>query len=518
MPTIRVRRWRKKDIPALVQVHKAAYPDYSDKVHYDERIYELQLEAFPEGQILAEVDGKIVGYATSIILQVDDEAHRFSYEELTGSATFMTHNPSGDSLYGANIAVHPDARGKGIAGKLYVRRRALVRQFNLRRMIAYGRIPGYSTQGAGITPEQYVEEVKAGRMSDSALNAHLKAGYRVKRLLLDFMPDASSLNYCTLLEWPNPRYNPEKRMIASPPLARPVRKVRVCAAQYLMRRIADRSEFEHTVEFFADAANAYHCHFLVLPELFTTQLLYTLPGGSDTDNPMELVAGYHETYLELLGGLAQRYGLYIIGGSTPVMRNGGLYNVAHLFTPSGHVYTQDKLHITPTERDAWHIRPGENLRLFHTPLGRIAIQVCYDVEFPESCRLLTLAGAEILFVPFSTDERKGYNRVRYTARARAVENYLYVVIAGNAGNLPSIKNYLINYAQSAVFTPSDFAFPVDALAGQADPNVENVVVAELDLTTLEQQREIGSVRPFFERRPDLYEIRAKREIEIVHVE
>jgi predicted amidohydrolase len=369
-----------------------------------------------------------------------------------------------------------------------------------------------------MTPEGYVERVKAGKLADPALNAHLKAGYTVKRLLLDFMPDASSLNYATLLEWKNPRFHVEKRMIASPPLQRPVRKVRVCAAQFLMRRISDPAEFEQTVEFFADAANAYHCHFLVLPELFTSQLLYTIPGERETDNPMELMAGYHSRYLELLGELARRYQLYIVGGSTPVRRKRGLYNVAHLFTPTGRVYTQDKLHITPTERDDWNLLPGERLRLFDTPLGRIAIQVCYDIEFPEPSRLLALAGAEIVFVPFSTDERKGYNRVRYTARARAVENYMYVVIAGNAGNLPSIRNYLINYAQSAVFTPSDFAFPLDSLAGQADPNVQNIVVAELDLTTLEQQRELGSVRPFFERRTDLYSIRAGRKIEVVHVE
>lgn len=516
--TVRIRRWRKRDIPGLVECHRAAYPDYPAKDHYGSRLHESQLAAFPEGQVLAEIDGRVVGYATALILQIDDESHRYTYNELTGSGTFMTHNPSGDSLYGSDIAVHPDFRGRGIAGKLYRRRKALVRRFNLRRMIAYGRIPGYAEQGRGMTPEAYVERVKAGELSDSALRAHLKAGYRVKRILLDFQKDASSLNYATLLEWNNPKYQTEKRLIASPPLQRPVRKVRIGAAQFLMRRIEDRREFEQTVEFFADAANAYHCHFLVLPELFTTQLLYTIPGERDTANPMELIADYHEDYLKLLGGLASRHQLYIIGGSTPVRRSDGLYNVAHLFTPSGNVYTQDKLHITPTERDEWKILPGDGLKLFDTPLGRIAIQVCYDIEFPEASRLLALAGAELVFVPFSTDERKGYNRVRYTARARAVENYMYVVLAGNAGNLPSIRNYLINYAQSAVFTPSDFAFPLNALAGQADPNVENIVVAEVDLTSLEQQREIGSVRPFFERRADLYEIRANREIEVVNVE
>ncbi len=132
-------------------------------------------------------------------------------------------------------------------------------------------------------------------------------------------------------------------------------------------------------------------------------------------------------------------------------------------------------------------------------------------------RLLTLAGAELIFVPFSTDEKKAYYRVRYTAQARAVENYVYVVIAGNVGNLPS-RHYLLNYGQAAVLTPSDFAFPLQATAGEADPNIETVVIAELDLTSLAMQREMGSVRPLYDRRPDLYELRPVTPIRVVRTE
>ncbi|MDA0189592.1 MAG: hypothetical protein OSW77_04555 [Proteobacteria bacterium] len=182
------------------------------------------------------------------------------------------------------------------------------------------------------------------------------------------------------------------------------------------------------------------------------------------------------------------------------------------------MYTQDKLHVTPYERDFWDIQPGESLKIFETPLGRIAIQVCYDIEFPELARLLTLAGAEVIFVPFSTDERKAYYRVRFSSQARAVENYIYVVLGGNAGNLPTTPWYLLNYSQSAVFTPSDFAFPPEATAGLADPNVETAVIADLDLTTLAQMRDLGSVRPLRDRRLDLYELKPKIPIKIVVVE
>ncbi|MCB1327906.1 MAG: hydrolase, partial [Leptospiraceae bacterium] len=191
-----------------------------------------------------------------------------------------------------------------------------------------------------------------------------------------------------------------------------------------------------------------------------------------------------EQYQALFRQLAMTYRLYIIAGSHPTEREGKLYNVAYLFTQSGQVATQDKLHVTPYERALWDIQPGQELRVFETPLARIAIQVCYDIEFPEGARLLTLAGAETIFVPFSTDEKKAYYRVRYSAHARAVENYVYVALSGIAGNLPTTPTYLLNYSQSAILTPSDFAFPLEATAALADANVETVVVADLDLNSL----------------------------------
>jgi predicted amidohydrolase len=183
-----------------------------------------------------------------------------------------------------------------------------------------------------------------------------------------------------------------------------------------------------------------------------------MPPDLDSIAAMKELAAYTPKYIELFKQQATKYGIYIIAGSQPVLREGKLYNVAHLFTPAGNVYTQDKLHITPAERQYFNINPGEGINVFDTPLARIGIQVCYDIEFPEVTRLIKKAGADIIFVPFSTDERKAYYRVRFTAQARAVENVMYVVISGNVGNLPNIKSYLINYGQPAIFTRTTSPF------------------------------------------------------------
>jgi len=355
-------------------------------------------------------------------------------------------------------------------------------------------------------------------MADPALSAHLRAGYKVRRILLDFLWDDSSLNYSTLLEMANPNYQPEKRKIAAAPLQRVVRRIRVCAAQWLMRPIHSWEEFEQTVNFFVDTANTYHSHFLLFPELFTAQLFTIMPHDLDSRAAIRRLASMTDRYLDLFSELAEKHGLYIIAGSQPELREGEIYNVAHLFTPSGQHYSQDALHIPPIERTDFDIEPGEDIKVFDTSLARIGIQVGYDIEFPELARLQTLSGAEVIFVPYSTDERKAFDRIRYTAQARAVENFVYTVIAGNVGNLPAAKNYLINYGQAAVFTPSDFAFPPSATAGTSEANVETVLITDLDITSLVQQRDLATVRHLYDRRSDLYDVRAKRAVKVVRTE
>ena len=506
-PEVIVRPWREEDIPAVIAAQRAAYPDYADDEQYGRRKFSLALAAFPDGQLLAEIDGHVVGYATSLIVQIDDEA-TYTYDELTGQGTFSSHNPAGDTLYGSDIGVDPKVQRMGIAQALWQGRRDILARYNLRRMLAYGRLLGFSDHVGRLTAREYVDAVIAGELYDRALTAHLRAGYKVIDLRLDLTTDPSSLDWATILELQNPDFRADLRQIAVSPLRRVARRMRVCSAQYMMRRLTTWAEFVSSVEFFVEVAVAYHCHFLVMPELFTLQLLTTMPEVAERD-AMGRLADLHADYCGLFSELARSRGIYIVAGSTPVRRDRSNFNVAHMFTPPGAVHTHDNLHLTPWERDPWGFRPGKGLSVFDTSLGRVGMQICYDIEFPEPTRLLALAGAEVVFVPFSTDDRKAYLRVRYSGHARAVENNLYVVLSGNAGNLVLAGNNgnLLNYSRSAILTPSDFGFPTDGIAAEADPNVEAFVVADLDFGVLGQQRDLGSVRPLHDRRPDVYSIR-----------
>jgi len=139
--------------------------------------------------------------------------------------------------------------------------------------------------------------------------------------------------------------------------------------------------------------------------------------------------------------------------------------------------------------------------------GKVGILICYDVEFPEVGRIMAEQGLEILFVPFLTDTQNGYNRVRHCAQARAIENECYVAIAGSVGNLPRVNNMDIQYAQSAVFSPSDFSFPTNTIVSEATPNTEMTLIVDVNLDLLKELHLNGSVRNLKDRRTDLYTLR-----------
>jgi len=159
----------------------------------------------------------------------------------------------------------------------------------------------------------------------------------------------------------------------------------------------------------------------------------------------------------------------------------------------------------------WNIEGGHSLNAIQTDCGPIGVLICYDAEFPELTRHLADQGIQILFVPFCTDERQSYLRVRYCCQARAIENQFYVVMSGNVGNLPGVANMDIQYAQSCILTPCDFPFARDGIAADTTPNVEMVAFADLRPETLQMARNSGTVQNLRDRRHDLYSVKWRGE-------
>jgi len=281
-------------------------------------------------------------------------------------------------------------------------------------------------------------------------------------------------------------------------------KMRVSAVQFQLRDVGDFAEFREQVVHYVRNASEYGARFVLFPEFVTTPLL-AVGDATGKGQPIERLADYTRDYEELFAGLAREYGLYLFAG-THVTRaaNGRLRNTAYLFAPDGRRFTQDKLHITPSEREAWQISPGESVSVFETEFGKIGLLTCYDIEFPEIVRMVRAQGADVLFCPSCTDDRHGFYRVRYCCHARAVENQVYIVTTGTVGSLRRVDFMRANYGQAAVITPNDIPFPPRGVLAEGEINADMLITADLDLSLLEEVRRAGSVTTWRDRRTDLY--------------
>ena len=496
---IRLRTIKPDDYKQIVAIQKKCFPKMSP---WSREQFDSQLELFPEGQFCIEIDGEVVASSTSLIVDFDLYSDWHNWKEISDNGYIRNHDPNGDMMYGIEIMVHPDCRGMKLARRLYQARKDLVRERNLKGIVIGGRIPGYHKYQDEMTAHEYAENVEDKTLYDPVLTTQLANGFELKQLIPEYMPsDEDSVGWATYLEWTNVDYRPYKKRAI-----RPVQVVRIAAVQYQMRAIKDFDEFTQQCAFFVDTASDYKCDFVLFPELITTQLL----SFCDTKRPSQAarkLAEFTPQYLEMFSGFAIRYNINIIGGSQFEVEDNTLYNVGYFFGRDGTIGRQRKIHVTPAEWKWWGVAGGDKINVFDTDCGRIAIMICYDIEFPELSRIAAQKGAQIIFVPFNTDERHGYLRVRHCALARCIENHVYVAVAGCVGNLPFVNNADIHYAQSGIFTPADFSFSRDAIAAESNPNIETFVIQDVDIELLRRHRYRGTTQNWNDRRRDLYEIR-----------
>jgi predicted amidohydrolase len=285
-------------------------------------------------------------------------------------------------------------------------------------------------------------------------------------------------------------------------------RIRVASLQYFIRPVTTFEQFRDQVAALVETAADYRCHLLVFPEYFTVQLLTLGNIKRPIREQIRDLAGQCPRYIELMQGLAREHKVYIVGGTIPVLGSdtGEIHNQCFVFGPNGDHGTQGKLHMTRFETEDWDVSESRGMRVFETSFGRIAVAICYDVEFPEIARAAARLDAHILVVPSCTDDRQGFWRVRYCAHARSIENQMYVIHSGTVGSLPMVPAVSLNYGQAAILTPSDFAFARDGILAEGNPNQEMMVIGELNLHTISETRVSGTVLPLLDspRSKDLF--------------
>lgn len=203
-----VRHTRIEDIPPLIALQGRTYPSIQP---WTEARFRHQLEVFPQGQIVAQLDDRIVGCASSLVVLWDDWAEAHTWKEITASGTFDSHNPDGRTLYGAEVFVDGRVRGKGIGHALYEGRRKLCRAMNLKRIIACGRLPGYRARAADMPVDLYARKVLWGDLDDPVLDFQIREGFSFCGVIEGYLPeDVESCGNASLIVWLNPDYDPKK--------------------------------------------------------------------------------------------------------------------------------------------------------------------------------------------------------------------------------------------------------------------------------------------------------------------
>lgn len=269
---------------ARLEIRQAETGDVADIERLVRRVYEDfppytrgqirgQINNFPRGCFVAVLDGALIGYCASMRLSGEKALRPHSWDEITGNGYGSRHDPNGDWLYGYEMCVDPQVRGTRIGRRLYEERRALAEELELKGIVFGGRMPNYTRFARRVDgPEDYVQQVIAGRIHDPVLRFQLANGFEPIGLLKDYLPqDVRSKGYSVHLIWRNPFVDQDESGKFRVP--RGVESVRIATCQLQARAVNGFDEFIGQVEYFVDVAADYGSDFILFPELFTLMLL-----------------------------------------------------------------------------------------------------------------------------------------------------------------------------------------------------------------------------------------------------
>jgi predicted amidohydrolase len=275
-------------------------------------------------------------------------------------------------------------------------------------------------------------------------------------------------------------------------------KIRVAAAQYPIDQPDSLEAWQDKVSRWVAAGAATGAELLVFPEYAAIEqaACFGVKVYSDLATTLETVAGLADARVAFHAALASKHGVHILVGSGPVRRSDGSFvNAAQLVTPGGRTGVQEKIIMTPFERD-WGVSAGGPLRVFETALGRIGVAICYDSEFPLIVRAFAEAGAELVLVPSCTERVSGYHRVRTGSIARALENGIATVMSPTVGDAPWSPAVDRNVGAAGIFVPSEQGIADDGVLAAGKLNAAEWVTATIDLAALRRLRTSGEMRNF----------------------
>lgn len=209
-PEIRIVNLQPEHLAQLVEMHRLVFPTLTPDEWFDEAKYQSHINLFAEGQFVAllptEDGDEVVGSTSTLRVNFDFDHIQHTFMEAVGDGWFTNHDPNGEWLYGADLAVHPEYRRRGIGSKLYEARMQLVKRLNLRGEIAGGMMSGYDKHRKEMTVEQYAEAVAAGELTDPTSTMQYRNGFKLRGILYNHITDPRSNDCAALIVRDNPDY------------------------------------------------------------------------------------------------------------------------------------------------------------------------------------------------------------------------------------------------------------------------------------------------------------------------
>jgi GNAT superfamily N-acetyltransferase len=343
-PKLIVRQAVPADIDGIRALMLKAYPSFGPAGVYSDAQLRGQMHQFPEGQFVATYEGRIIGYCATFRIPEALALARHDWATITGRGYASRHDPQGDWIYGMDVCVDPDFRGRRIGQRLYNERRRLCQHLRLKGIVFAGRMPNLARRWSRVgSAEKYLQLVLEGKQRDPVIGFQIRNGFEPIGVLPDYLPiDHDSRGFATHMIWRNPQVPSDAASTPQRVMRRP-QTVCVAAVQYQLRAVSSFEEFAHQVEYFVDVVADYKADFAVFPELFTSQLLSIENRKIPAADAIAALTNYTGKLKEMMSGLAVNYNVNIIGGSHPTREaDGEVYNISYVCLRDGSVHEQHK--------------------------------------------------------------------------------------------------------------------------------------------------------------------------------
>jgi len=254
------------------------------------------------------------------------------------------------------------------------------------------------------------------------------------------------------------------------------------------------ARFRDRIDSLAFEAKSAGADILVLPEYAAMVLAGAFITTPNLHAELASAVAQAGALITALQSIAAHRAIHILGGTIPMRDpDGKIRNRAPFCAPNGNIAFQDKQHMTRFESEQWGIAPGMGPRIFETSFGLVGVSICYDSEFPLHARAQAAAGAQVLLIPTCTDSAAGFNRVRLSARARALENQFFAAISPLVGDATWSHAIDRNTGYAALYAPPDRPFPDDGVIARGTLDEPALLIADAELSLITQTRRDGAV-------------------------